>query len=404
MTSGRRSMLVTTIAARDGGVPTMLRFALPLLRRMGWETHLAYYEPYSQTRTLSVPLLALGRRNVGVRPDTGIDGTPATAVGAWLPEFEFTHYRPTRHWRTLIDSHEANLVISGTAVAGDALTCLGRPFVAWIATDLDGDRRDRVAGFPWYRKVLDTALNRHMLRRIERRVLNQGRVLALSQYTRRALNQRVGSDVVSNVLPSPVDTGVFMPLSGATVPGRIGFSGRLDDPRKNLPLLLDAFRNLLPANPAAELHLIGYRPGTGVETLLQERGIAQQTRLLPYVAHSELPKLLNALDVFVVPSHQEGLCLAALEAMACGVPIVSTRCGGPEEFVVDGETGYLTDSDPLAMSSALSRIVSDRSLRARLALGAQNLVERSYSVPRAEGIMAQALDSTFSNLSGSSHT
>ena len=382
----------------------MLRFALPLLRRLGWETHLAYYEPYSQSRALSVPLQALGRRNVGVRRDSGIDGTPATAVGAWLPELEFTHYRPTRHWRTLIDSHEAHLVISGTAVAGDALTSLGRPFVAWIATDLDGDRRDRVAGFPWHRRALDAALNRHMLRRIERRVLSQGRVLALSQYTRRALNKQAGMEVVRDVLPSPVDTNLFKPADGTVVPGRIGFSGRLDDPRKNLMLLLDAFQDLLSANPAAELHLIGYRPGTGVEAQIRARGIDRQTYLQPYVAHTELPKLLNTLDVFVVPSHQEGLCLAGLEAMACGVPVVSTRCGGPEEFVLDGETGYLTESTPQALSSALSQIVSNRGLRGKLSKGANNLVQRSYSLPSAEGILTRALLSEFSSLSGRSHT
>lgn len=403
MRAGRGSMLVTTIAARDGGVPTMLRFALPLLRRLGWDTHLAYYEPYSQSRALSVPLYALGRRKVGVRTDTGIDGTPATALGAWLPEFEFTHYRPTRHWRNLIESHEAHLVISGTAIAGDALASLGRPFVAWIATDLDGDRRDRVAGFPWYRKALDTALNRHVLRRIERRVLSRGRVLALSHYTRRSLNLLAGTEVVRDVLPSPVDTSVFTPDKSATVPGRIGFSGRLDDPRKNLTLLLDAFRNLLPTNPGAELYLIGYRPGAGVEALLQERGISEQTRLVPYVAQLELPKILNSLDVFVVPSHQEGLCLAALEAMACGIPVVSTRCGGPEEFVADGVTGYLTDSDAQTMSSVLKRILSNRSLRERLAQGAQSMVERRYSVPRAEVIMAEAIESAFATQSGRSH-
>ena len=54
--------------------------------------------------------------------------------------------------------------------------------------------------------------------------------------------------------------------------------------------------------------------------------------------------------MFVIPSHQEGLCIAALEAMACGCPVVSTRCGGPEEFVVEGRTGYLVPASPEAMA------------------------------------------------------
>lgn len=395
LTRQSSTVLVTTIAARDGGVPTMLRFALPALRRMGLLPHLAYYEPYSQSPDLSAPGHALWRRRPGTREEAGIDGTPATAVGAWLPELEFTHYHPSRHWRELAAAHEHHLVISGTAIAGDALTRLGKPFVGWIATDLDGDRADRIRRFPWYRRALDASLNRHVLRRTERRVLRHGHVLALSQYTRSALNARAGADVVRDVLPSPVDTTRFTPTAATRVPGRIGFSGRLDDPRKNLPLLLDAFAIVVREFPDAELFLIGHRPGSPAEQWIRERGIAERTRLQPYVDSSQLPGLLAALDVFVVPSHQEGLCIAALEAMACGVPVVSTRCGGPEEFVLDGHTGYQTDSDPAALAQVLSRIIGNPPDRARLGEGSRRLVESHYSPARAEAVLARAMAHVF---------
>lgn len=389
--NNRPSVLITTIAARDGGVPTMLRFAVPALKRLGLEPHLAYYEPYSQSPKLSVPLPTVGRRKVTTREESGLDGIPATAIGAWLPELEFTHYLPSRHWRSVIAAHDVHVLISGTAVAGDALARSGKPYVAWIATDLDGDRHDRIQRFPWYRKALDTALNRHLLRRAERHVLRQGHVLALSHHTQRTLNQRAGAEVVRDVLPSPVDTRTFTPDAGTTVMGRIGFSGRLDDPRKNLQLLLDGFKILLQTHPEAELQLIGHRPGGPAETWLRERGIADRTRLMPFVPHHELPGLLSGLDVFVVPSHQEGLCIAALEAMACRVPVVSTRCGGPEEFVLDGQTGYQTDSHAEALASALARILGDRSSRQRLGESARILIERRYSQEHAESVFARVL-------------
>ena len=57
-------------------------------------------------------------------------------------------------------------------------------------------------------------------------------------------------------------------------------------------------------------------------------------------------------DLFVIPSHQEGLCISALEAMACGVPVVSTRCGGPEDFVLPDRTGLLVPHQAPALAAA----------------------------------------------------
>jgi glycosyltransferase involved in cell wall biosynthesis len=123
--------------------------------------------------------------------------------------------------------------------------------------------------------------------------------------------------------------------------------------------------------------------------------------LQPFVRHEDLPALLAQLDVFVVPSHQEGLCIAALEAMACGVPVVTTRCGGPEEFVVDGQTGYQTDSNAEALASTLARILTDGDSRRRLGEGARRLVETSYSQATAESVLARALAEEFQETTGS---
>lgn len=395
MTRQDNSILVTTIAARQGGVPAMLRFAIGALRKNGWDPHLAYYQPYSLSPELSVPAYALGRRRVGSRVETGIGETRATAIGAWLPELEFTHYRPSGQWRELIDSFPAHLVISGTATAGAALASLGRPFVAWLATDLEGDRRDRVGNFPWYRRALDQAFNVHVLRAHERKVLASAHVLALSRHTARELDRIVGSKTVREVLPSPVDTSVFKPVDGVTRPGRIGFSGRLDDPRKNVALLLDAMVGLATSCPESELQLIGHRPGTQLEAWIAERGLQSRVALLPYVQPEELPAILAALDVFAVPSHQEGLCIAALEAMACGVPVISTRCGGPEDFVIDGHNGWLVDANAHAMAGAIHRVVQDRACRLQLGMQARKTIEEHYSINSAEPILMGAINQTF---------
>ena len=94
--------------------------------------------------------------------------------------------------------------------------------------------------------------------------------------------------------------------------------------------------------------------------------------------------VLEAADVFVLPSHQEGLPFAVLEAMAMGLPVVATAAGGTGEAVIDGETGLLTPpADPAALGAALRRLLEDEELRERLVRGARRHLEEQFSFSRA---------------------
>ena len=92
---------------------------------------------------------------------------------------------------------------------------------------------------------------------------------------------------------------------------------------------------------------------------------------------------LKALDAFVLPSYFEGLPLAALEAMAAGLPVVATSVGGTPEAVVDGETGLLVDvKDAGALADALATIATDPDLRARMGAAGHARYEAEFRVDR----------------------
>jgi glycosyltransferase involved in cell wall biosynthesis len=181
------------------------------------------------------------------------------------------------------------------------------------------------------------------------------------------------------------------------VRGRIGYSGRFDDPRKNLDLLLESLAHMRKAGHHVSALLIGGSADQKLLRRVEQLGIQDAVEFSPYVGPERLVDLLRTLDVFVLPSHQEGLCIAALEAMACGCPVVSTRCGGPEEFVVDGETGFLVGADPAEMADAVIRVLGNDVLRKRLAEGARDLVMRNYSIAKAESVFWTAFEDRFSN-------
>jgi glycosyltransferase involved in cell wall biosynthesis len=392
-----RRVLISTIAAVDGGVPTMRRFLVRALRAQGCEPVLAYYEPYSISPQMSVPILRLLQRRPTAVQRLAPDGCITNAIGAWLPEFEFTNYFATSAWKRLMDGCDAHLTVAGNALPATPYYQTGRPFLAWLATGWMDDRKDRVKHLPQKRRIFDRAIVAPVAARLETAILRSGSILSLSQYTKRELDRVAGTAVVRAVLPMPVDSSLFSPKPGARVRGRIGYSGRLDDPRKNLDLLLESLALMRGAGQDVSALLIGGHADQKLRRRVEQLGISDAVEFSPYVPPELLRERLRTLDVFVLPSHQEGLCIAALEAMACGCPVVSTRCGGPEEFVIDGETGFLVDSNPIEMADAVTRITGNEVLRQRLAEGARDLVVRDYSIAKAEGVFWSAFEDRFSN-------
>jgi glycosyltransferase involved in cell wall biosynthesis len=391
-------VLISTIAPVSGGVPTMTGFIVRTLRERGYAPVLAHYEPYSVSPAMSVPFIRLLGGQVGHEARTALDGCETHAIGAWLPELEVTHYLASERWRNLIESVQAYVVVSGNALGALPFYQTGRNFVAWLASGWNADRQHRVREFSLARSLFDRAVVRPAAQRLERKILDRGAILALSQYTRTTLNGIAGRPVVRDVLPMPIDSDFFSPRPENRVRGRIGFSGRFDDPRKNIGLLLDALSIARKGGNDISAVLIGGELSAALATQVAARGIGHNVEFRSYLAPEMLRDQLRTLDLFVVPSHQEGLCIAALEAMACEIPVVSTRCGGPEEFVIDEQTGRLVGFDADAMADAIVAIVSDRDRRERLGNGARDLVLRHYSAARAENIFWSEFNHAFPEL------
>ena len=132
----------------------MTRFVVRNLVAQGMEPVIAHYAPYSVAPVLSVPSYKLLQRG-GTRSERGIayGKHEIHAMGAWLPELEFTHYAATGHWRQLIASCDATVAVSGNVLASTAFWQSGTPYLSWVATDwqgaplsIDSDGRVLVAG------------------------------------------------------------------------------------------------------------------------------------------------------------------------------------------------------------------------------------------------------------------
>ncbi len=138
--------------------------------------------------------------------------------------------------------------------------------------------------------------------------------------------------------------------------------------------------------------------GDGPVRVELERDVARSSlegnvRFLGF--YEDVERLLQALDVFVLPSLSEGLPLALLEAMACGKPVVATAVGGVPEVVSHGATGLLVPpADPEALAASILLLVQDAALSARLGPSARADVERRFGLAR----MVQRYETLYAGL------
>ena len=154
--------------------------------------------------------------------------------------------------------------------------------------------------------------------------------------------------------------------------------------------LLEAVARLGPATPI-DLYLGGDGELEKVQARARELGIADRVHVLGWVRSEAKARELAHASVFVLPSYNEGLPMSVLEAMACGLPVVSTPVGGIPEAVSDGVEGFLVaPGDVPALADRLARLANDDALAREMGAAARRKVEASYSaqavVPRIEQI------------------
>lgn len=222
----------------------------------------------------------------------------------------------------------------------------------------------------------------------ERRLVHSlDRIVAATEHERQLFRQifRVDARKVA-VIPLGVDLGMFTPRPQAEARARLGLDptrrsvlavGRIE-PLKGLDILIRAVGELQPRVPV-DLLIIGgdERAATEIarlESIAAEAGASAAVRFLGPKPHDALPDWYAAADVVAVPSFYESFGLVAVEAMACGTPVVASRVGGLASTVVDGRTGYLVPwRCPEPFAERIELLLRNEPLR--LALGAAG-VER----------------------------
>ncbi|MCL6300863.1 glycosyltransferase family 4 protein [Streptomyces kronopolitis] len=186
--------------------------------------------------------------------------------------------------------------------------------------------------------------------------------IAVSEYARRTLVEHLGGDAV--VIPNGVDVGFFASAEPkAEWQGRtIGFIGRIDEPRKGLPVLMKALPAILAEVPDARLLVAGRGDEEEAVAALPAE-MRSRVEFLGMVSDEDKARLLRSVDLYVAPNTGgESFGIILVEAMSAGAPVLASDLDAFAQVLDQGEAGELfTNEDAAALATAAVRLLGDPS-------------------------------------------
>ncbi len=160
---------------------------------------------------------------------------------------------------------------------------------------------------------------------------------------------------------------------------QIGYVGRLSE-EKGVVNFLRAIILVLNGQGGLEFTIIGDGPQKNeIEEIIRGNDLSDRVTLTGWVNHDELSEYLNKMQLLVLPSFTEGLPTVALEAMACGTPVLATPVGGVPKLIEDGKTGFiLKDNSPQAIAKGILAVLNYANID-EIVKNARHLIEMEYT-------------------------
>lgn len=372
-----------------GGQGVYLRYLSQALMELGHAVDVISGPPYPQlvpgVRLIKLPSLDLFENGLGsLRPRhlkslTNIIEWTSKLTGGFAEPYCFGR-RAVKYLRH--HGRQYDIIHDNQSLAWGMLELqrMGFPLITTIHHPITSDLQIALAAAssPWQRLLIRRW---HHFVQMQREVAKQLRhVVTVSECSRRDIATAFGlQEAALSVVPCGIDLDTFRPM-----PGRTRHSQRLiatvsaDQPLKGLHYLLQAMAQLRPRYPQLSLLLVGQpQPGGATEQLMDQLGLRDCIECVRGISTEELVGYYAEATLAVVPSVYEGFGLPAAEAMACGIPLVTTTGGALPEVVGDAALSVpVRDSEALA--AAISQLLDSPAERALLGAAGRERMERMF--------------------------
>ena len=330
--------------------------------------------------SVDAPQLYAGQSNVIVR-SLGIDSRTITKKIGDVTKLSYLMKLPLV--KREIRSFKPDIVHAHFATSNGLLgsLCNFHPFIVSV----------------WGSDVFDfpeiSAVHRALLRF---NLTRADRILSTSMIMARQTNRFTRKPV--EVTPFGVDIHQFSPIKRLVHPGIVVGTVKNLEPKYGVDYLLHAFRILSGRNPQLTLNLLIVGGGSQrdqLETLAARLGIQGSVTFTGHVPYREIARCHNMIDVSVFLSTSDSFGVAAVEASACGNPVVASNVGGLPEVVEHGVTGFIVPPrDPHKTADAIEKLVLDGGLRACMGSAVRQRVKKLFNWDDNVSQMIDIYDST----------
>ena len=204
-------------------------------------------------------------------------------------------------------------------------------------------------------------------------------IVSIAPYVTEKLVEESNAEITE--IPNAISPEFFS-VQNKPVPGRIFFAGWINS-RKNVIAAIRATNKLLQQGLDVSLHIAGdvadQNYADRVTQLLNDLDLQSSVRMLGRIGHQELRRELTEACVFVLPSLQENAPMAIAEAMAAGVPVVTSNVCGMPTMVADGKAGFLIEPNDIGfIAEKLGAILQDADLRSEMSRYVRNQAYETY--------------------------
>ena len=309
-------------------------------------------------------------------------------VGSRWAFWEPGHYEFTLDsWRTLLKEFDYYISSSGTCVTAHPLALLNKKFTVWCATPFWEDRKDRIKNLNYYEKAL-ALITKNKMVDIEKLILQKASlILPMSQYCKSEFLKIEPSAKIGPVCGYPIKINVNPNHDKLNIVLAIG---RFSDPRKNFEMLIETWKLISQQQKSTKLVLIGELTKHQEEIFAKQ----QNTIFVRNATQAEKEVFLQHAKVLLITSFQEGLGITGLEAFNHKTPVISTKCGGVESFIINEFNGFLVEiNDAKLMANKCSEILRNDTLQKKMGSNALKSLDPKFSFSRIKREIILAIKS-----------
>ncbi|TFD17783.1 glycosyltransferase family 4 protein [Cryobacterium sp. TMT2-23] len=396
-------LVVTTEyrAGSSGGVESVVDFLVAAIKmRTDWQVEIASLR-MSRSAAESRQLLRPRTWSGGKRLSSEVaDGVTVHQVGSSWAEFEASRFQSRPWLDSLMVGFDVIVVVSGTPAVCNAVRRSPVPVLLHVATMVKFERKEQNARLKGLRGIY-RRLTTSLTSRMDTRGLDYPNLILVMNDLMLAECKRGGAMRVQ-LSPPGVDTEFFRPGVIQSEQPYVLMVARLGDPRKNVQGLIRAYSHAREQyGLTQDLVLAGLsRPDQDATQQIIDSNVGSYVRIQSPVSQAELVSLYQGADLFVSTSFEEGLGLTYLEAMACGIPVITADTAGAQYILRDSMAGEIVahgDQFTERFASAVSRWCLDPAHRRAAGSAARQRVMVAFS----EQVTAQRLIESIREVEGS---